>query len=608
MSRLDGTNTLKDILPTGKTTLTSSISSTAQPNNIASQTTKTRSAEDVISIGETDTRSSTQTESETTSDQLSKSTSSNILFSQSANAKAASEVTSTNSRTLMSISTTAQSGSITSNSTSSFSTSSISTTNDIETSSQSVSSTISATTSTNDQSTSESSSTTQSTSSSIPPIPAPVPLLTSSTFSNIDTVSYSAESSTWQSDTLSTTDEAQTSNPTPVIANLEMSSTSAITTSTISPMQKIKAASDSTDDSSGVLTEIDTSVPEDSTTGIESVSAIASSSSVGAISADSAESHAGPGTKEGGSGKLSTIAVVGIVGGVLVTLIALYLAWYNWRKKRTRAALFDDTIEGLEKLSPTEYHHRVTRSSFGAADPITPWSYRQKKSKRVTYADDEEDWFDPNILQNQNQNQVPHQNQNQFQVGYIRENQNPFEDNLFDPSKTGKTNYTIDYSTEEEIRASLAEDNSPELLYRSNSNKSQIEINQNPFIPPFPAQGHNGLNRNETVRTVRTIPPGPDDVEDDENPFEYSLTLGSRTRAPSDPSEPPTSKLVPWINKDPSRENEIQAPLPVQAGQIRENNEGNRQPIKAAMNAIPSGERPVGHGGDLAGIPIPSFR
>ncbi|WWC64070.1 uncharacterized protein I303_106677 [Kwoniella dejecticola CBS 10117] len=486
--------------------------------------------------------------------------------------------------------------------------------------------------STSSQIASESSSSSQPTSSSIPPVPPAAPLFTSSSSSS-DSTSYTPESLTsWDTYTAISYEDIASSEPAPVLANLQVGSSSAIASSNINtrPTQATSAAPSGPEDTPGVLTEIDTSNPEENATATMKYASDDPSPSASASignAADSAQSNPGPDTKDGGSNKLSAIAVVGIVGGILVGLIALYLLWYHWRKKRSRAALFDDDPEGDEKLSPTMYHthNRVTRSSFGAADPITPWSYRYRNAKRQTYGeeeadDDDEDWYDPNVRQDGDQ------------VGYTRDNANPFQDNLFDPSKTaipptGRTNYTVDYSTEEgEMRASLAEDNSPELLYRSNSTRSQVQLEdpmhpQNPFVPPIPPQssgndngygyGHGGLTRNETIRTVRTIPPGPDDVEDDEseNPFEYASTVGTRTRPSSDyPSEPPTSKLLPWVNKGFNPENDVQPPLPIQAGQIRETEEGIRGPVKPAMNVIPSSEKPMGHGGDLAGVTIPSFR
>ncbi|WWD06710.1 hypothetical protein V865_004805 [Kwoniella europaea PYCC6329] len=466
---------------------------------------------------------------------------------------------------------------------------------------------------------------------SIPPVPPPVSLFTSSSTMSSEQTSFSSTpltESTYESSAPTTSEQHDTMEPSQLaLANLQVDSTSGQTSSSASSSQVISIASTTPIGSNAANPEptaADSSPAEDG-------SATSDGTSV-TPGADSAHSNSNPDTKNGGGGKLSSVAIVGIVGGVLVGLILLYLAWYQWRKKKAREALLDISDDPMdEKFSPTMHPSRVTRSSFGAADPITPYSYRQRGNRpgEVT-DDDDDDWYDPNAIDQF----VPYEydnnagrRQTQYMVTssnpHSGTNRNPFEDNLFYPSKTalptsdGITNYTYDTEAEMEMTASLAEDMSPELLRREASQRSHNDATiENPFVPPIP----NGkLGRNETVRTVRTIPAVPTDV-DGMSIYESYTTSRQGTRPHSEVSEytePPTSNLLPWINKsnNPTHARDAQPvpPVPTQMNIDMIPNMTNleqeiRQPPRAMMNQIPSKEVPKGHGGELAEIPIPSFR
>ncbi|OCF54529.1 hypothetical protein L486_08079 [Kwoniella mangroviensis CBS 10435] len=476
--------------------------------------------------------------------------------------------------------------------------------------------------------------TSPTTTTSIPPVPPPVSLFTSSSTTSSEQTFFSSTpftESNYESSSPTTSEQHDTLEPSQLaFANLQVDSTSGQTGSSTSSSQVISIASTTPIGSNGANlkpTATD-SLP------VEEGSATSDGSYV-TPGADSAHSNSNPDTKDGGGGKLSSVAIVGIVGGVLVGLILLYLAWYQWRKKKAREALLnicDDPMD--EKFSPTMHPSRITRSSFGAADPITPYIYRQRGNRpgEVTDDDDDEDWYDPNAIDqfvpySYDNNAGNGRRQTQYMVTtsnpHSGTDRNPFEDNLFYPSKTalptsdGITNYTHDTEAEMEMTASLAEDMSPELLRREASQRSHNDATiENPFVPPIP----NGkLGRNETVRTVRTIPAVPSDV-DGMSIYESYTTSGQGTRphsAVSAYTEPPTSNLVPWINKNnnPALSQEVERvpPVPTQMNVDMIPNMTNleqeiRQPPRAMMNQIPSKEVPKGHGGELAEIPIPSFR
>ncbi|WWC91255.1 uncharacterized protein L201_006198 [Kwoniella dendrophila CBS 6074] len=541
-------------------------------------------------------------------------------------------------------------------------------------------------TSSSDSSSSSTMEMTQSSSSSIPPLPSAEPLFTSSsTASNPETTSFafaeptSSGVSSWSSSP--NAEEHKTLNPSDLnLAHVQVDASSATSSSSGTRTSATTAASGTaqssiTDDPSDepITTEI-TSATQDT---FPSDNAAPISSSL--TDADSAHSSSNSDTKNGGGAKMSSGAIVGIVAGILVGMALLYLIWYNWRKKKAREALLDDTVDpNDEKFSPTMMNYnRTTRSSFGAADPITPYTYRLKGNNingvknRNTYntnlTDDDEDWFDPNIIQN-DENQRRKQEQDEQFIQYDKNENNtanPFEDNLFHPTKPtsdGRTPYFLGDDEEEdrkEIRASLAEDLSPELQLRPRSTYSsysnQTDFVENPFVPPLPEKSsfnqynysHNqygGLNRHGTNKTVRTIPAVPDDVDidDDSSLFEFdhisdksttypeknqkkaetpnysrkSLETNSKSisfsRPQSEFSEPSTSNLLPWINKSQYEYNENVSPVPpLPFKNKREKDKEikkDREPPRAMMSQTPNLEIPKGHGGELAEIPIPTFR
>ncbi|WVQ63949.1 uncharacterized protein L199_002106 [Kwoniella botswanensis] len=466
---------------------------------------------------------------------------------------------------------------------------------------------------------------------SIPPVPPPVSLFTSSSTIPSEQTSFSSTpftESTYESSAPATSGQHDTLEPSQLaLANLQVDSTSGQTSSSTSSSQVISIAS---------TTPIGSNAANLEPTATDSLPAEEGSATSDGTSvtpgADSAHSSSNPDTKDGGGGKLSSVAIVGIVGGILVGLILLYLAWYQWRKKKAREALLDVSDDPMdEKFSPTMHPSRITRSSFGAADPITPYIYRQKGNRpgEVT-DDDDDDWYDPNAIDqfvSYEYDNNAGSRQTQYMVTssgpHACNNQNPFEDNLFYPSKTalptsdGTTNYTYDTEAEMEMTASLAEDMSPELLRREASQRSHDDARiENPFVPPIT----NGkLGRNETVRTVRTIPAVPSDV-DGMSIYESYTTIRQSTRPHSGVSEytePSTSNLLPWINKsnNPAHARDAQPvpPVPTKMNIDMIPNMTNleqeiRQPPRAMMNQIPSKEVPKGYGGELAEIPIPSFR
>ncbi|WVW79298.1 hypothetical protein I302_101265 [Kwoniella bestiolae CBS 10118] len=462
--------------------------------------------------------------------------------------------------------------------------------------------------------------------SSISPIPPPVPFTSTSEqtitsyTSTYSTAYETPESST--SESYGTVERSQLA-----LAHLEVESssgaepeTSAVTFSSSSQVISIASSK-----SSG---SIDHPLDPTASDGDQASETGGPSATLGA---DSAQSNSNPDTNSGEGGKLSSVAIVGIVGGVLVGLILLYLAWYQWRKRKAREAMFsdDDTIN--EKFSPM-HHNRITGSSFGAADPITPYHHRQ----RGNLTDDDEDWYDPSVVEQFVE--YPYDNNGRRETQYMvtssnphfngthtehqNRNQNPFEDNLFYPTNTslpisdGRTTFIYNDEYEGEMNASLAEDMSPELLRRNASQRSEGETQGgNPFVPPIPTSR---LGRNETVKTVRTIPAVPSDVD---GISLYESFTGDQTRPQSEYTEPPTSNLLPWINKGNTPQ-QPEEPIPsipqTQAQtQIPKNmiphastnlQQELRQPPRAMMNRMPDVEAPKGHGGELAEIPIPSFR
>ncbi|WRT69768.1 uncharacterized protein IL334_006759 [Kwoniella shivajii] len=452
-----------------------------------------------------------------------------------------------------------------------------------------------------------------SSSSAIPPVPPPVPLFTKSTTSDLSEItSSSTDFGSTLNDSASTTSWQETTSapggrPSNIdVANIQLDSSASFEYSRTEEQTSIGSSTSTNNLASAPITANNAKASADTTSIVPGQSAASSEASSSAnANADSAHSSSDPNIKsEEQGGKLGSIAIVGIVGGVLVGLILLYLAWYQWRKKRAREALNDLSDDPMdEKFSPKLYHSRVTRSSFGAADPITPYPHRHKGRRRESLGNDDEDdehWFEP------------HQ-------GYSADpedrsmGQDPFDDALFNssrntlPTNVGRTEYMLGQYGDG-MTAALAEDLSPTLPHTAIPSRTRGE---NPFVPPVPQMPptYGGLNRNATNRTVRTIPAVPDDVDPGYDESVYQ-TYGGSSRPQTEYMEPSTSNLLPWINKGHQDERFPNQPelgqVPVDTDSEERGNQ--RAPPRAMMAQVPVGGRPEGHGGELGQIPIPAFR
>ncbi|WVQ96074.1 hypothetical protein IAU59_003175 [Kwoniella sp. CBS 9459] len=352
--------------------------------------------------------------------------------------------------------------------------------------------------------------------------------------------------------------------------------------------------------------------------GSGTATSVASSSTSGGH-ANQAESNAETKSENQGE-KLSSIAIVGIVGGVLLGLILVYLAWYKWRKQRARDAL-EEIPDDDEKFSPGMHDNRITRSSFGAAEPITPYHHRRRRSEESFgedgYGDDDEDWYDPDP-------RVSHEYGGRGQgyeddLDYDSHRRGTFDDPRTAPMPPGmdvdgRADYGLDHYGDG-MTAALADGLSTAAPQTSRSGPAE-----NPFVPPVPPLPSSYSHSKH--ETIRTLPAVPDDVDPDAG---YGVSIydsyGNQpqtvaSRPQTEMMEPSTSNLLPWLNKG----NNAAAPpppmplLPVPAAiedddrDMMHHPDPPRAPPRAMMAQTPVGEAPVGHGGELGVAPIPAFR
>ncbi|OCF35194.1 hypothetical protein I316_03237 [Kwoniella heveanensis BCC8398] len=348
-------------------------------------------------------------------------------------------------------------------------------------------------------------------------------------------------------------------------------------------------------------------------------------SSTASGQANQAESKAETKSEDQG-GKLSSIAIVGIVGGVLLALILIYLAWYRWRKRRARHAL-QELPDDDEKFSPRMHDNRITRSSFGAAEPITPYNardgrYRRRSEESFGYDEDDndiyskgddydEDWYDPD-------HRIAHGS------GHDHRHRGTFDDPRTAPIPPdtgvlshGRTGYDLDQYGDG-MTAALADGLSTAAPENSRSLPAE-----NPFVPPVPPLPTSYSHSKH--ETIRTLPAVPDDVDPDAG---YGVSIydsyGNQpqtaiSRPQTDIVEPSTSNLLPWLNKGnnnaaaaaaapPPPVPPLPEPVPVDQDGQEMFTEPPRAPPRAMMAQTPIRGAPVGHGGELGAAPIPTFR
>ncbi|KAK8849733.1 hypothetical protein IAR55_005068 [Kwoniella newhampshirensis] len=339
-------------------------------------------------------------------------------------------------------------------------------------------------------------------------------------------------------------------------------------------------------------------------TGQDAVAALAAAQTQTATDASAAKAKAGSANEDDKSG-LSSISIVGIVGGVLVALILIYLTWSQWRKKQARKTLGDELPDGDEDDNDDEkrrrdaYDNRMTRSSFGAEEPVTPLTYRRRR-QHDTYIDEYGTTvYDPTQTYYNDRGQSKYYSDNEPIA--------PFGDTNYEDGRNeyGLTQYG------DGMTAALADG----MVTGGTGAPAQ-----NPFvpIPPVPrVPSTYAPNKQETIRSLPAHAPsqiGADERETNCGGSIYDVYGESQSRPATQFSEPSTSKLLPWLNKG----QEPPVPqVPTQSAHSWDQGltppgirapEPTRSPPRAVMAQIQQETAQVGYGGELEGVPIPEFR
>ncbi|AGV14526.1 hypothetical protein, variant 2 [Cryptococcus neoformans var. grubii H99] len=231
------------------------------------------------------------------------------------------------------------------------------------------------------------------------------------------------------------------------------------------------------------------------------------------------------------SSGLSSIAIVGIVGGVLVALIVIYLIWYQWRKKRARKALGEETPDDPDFLDE-KYPDRLTRSSFGADEPITPAVY---KRRRTDHNDDE----------------APTDYEGEYD--YDDDGRTIAGDMI---ALDGRTEYGLTQYGDG-MTAVLADGMATNVLPTSRT--VQTGQGDNPFVPVPPVPRLPSVYTSPKSITLRAADDNlsqtathtqvPHDRETGYGMSIYDAYGGPDSRPQTQFSEPSTSNLLPWLNK-----------------------------------------------------------
>ncbi|WVR07999.1 hypothetical protein IAU60_005043 [Kwoniella sp. DSM 27419] len=272
-------------------------------------------------------------------------------------------------------------------------------------------------------------------------------------------------------------------------------------------------------------------------------------------------------TQQAEEGKLNSLQIVGIVAGVIVAVVMCYLAWLQWRKKQAHKAPTNDLDDDDEEtFVPAKHNGRFTRSSFGAAEPITPYiPHRALEGDypQTVYEDElyERDARTSNTL------------------GRGRSVEYRLQDDLLpDPRHPPPDEDPFDLP--HSVRASEVEVETEYDFASHNGNMGETG-SKNPFVPPVPPMPSRH-SANKRVFTGRNATQRREASRSDE----------PRT------FEPSTSKLLPWLNKGDAEVSSFTKPsdgLP-------------RAPPEALMAQTPKMQPSIDLGGELGAAPIPRFR
>ncbi|WVQ78989.1 hypothetical protein IAT38_001081 [Cryptococcus sp. DSM 104549] len=346
------------------------------------------------------------------------------------------------------------------------------------------------------------------------------------------------------------------------------------------------------------------------------------------------------GTSEEGKSKLSSIAIVGIVGGVLVGVILLYLVWYQWRKKRARKSLGEEIPDGDDDEDNEKPHrsrsrdsyddNRLTRSSFGAAEPVTPAGYRRRRDRDTylsdggrddygaTYYDDGRTYYDDGRM-----TMAPTEYDDMgYEYGDGRTVAG--EPMTAGPGQDGRTEYALTQYGDG-MTAALADGmvtGAPTTMGGSKAGGGE-----NPFAPIPPVPRMPSAHANTKGTTVRAssygAPPAPNMADPN---AEYGTSIydaygGPDSRPQTQFTEPSTSGLLPWLNKGAQTPAPSVPPVNQQYLPPQSQNQGQSQaapphpaeppraPPRAVMaqTPMPMG-MPMAYDGGLEAAPIPAFR
>ncbi|ODN74506.1 hypothetical protein L202_06883 [Cryptococcus amylolentus CBS 6039] len=297
-------------------------------------------------------------------------------------------------------------------------------------------------------------------------------------------------------------------------------------------------------------------------TGQAAVAALASETSTVSTSGSSkASADSDSDTKEDSS-SLSSIAIVGIVGGVLVGLIAIYLIWYQWRKKKARASLGDQIPDDPEEDDYDE-KHRQTRSSFGADEPFTPATYRQRGRGASRQGSRDRDWetgYGETMYDRQTYwDEDGHERMTEYDGrGYCPQSEYLQDYDRKGGGGDGRTEYGLTQYGDG-MTAALADG----MVTHALTAPSQAGSAQNPFVPvpPVPrVPSVYSTHKNSTVRTNADGLDVPHSVaaqsagqgQGQETAYGtsiYDAYGGPDSRPQTQSTEPSTSNLLPWLNK-----------------------------------------------------------
>lgn len=270
------------------------------------------------------------------------------------------------------------------------------------------------------------------------------------------------------------------------------------------------------------------------------------------------------------------------------------------RKKRARKALGEETPDDPD-IPDEKYPDRLTRSSFGADEPVTPASY---KRRRTDHYDDDYDatMYDPETYYDDRMTRAPTDYEEEYD--YDDGGRTIAGDKI---APDGRTEYGLTQYGDG-MTAVLADSMATGVLPTSRT--VQTGQGDNPFVPVPPVPRLPSVYTSPKSTTVRVAndnlsqAPAHTQMAYDRDTG-YGMSIydaygGPDSRPQTQFSEPSTSNLLPWLNKG----SQTPAPPVPPVHSQHTNNQAAGGPHTLPQPPRPNGENGLG-AQQMMGMPMP---